>query len=414
MSEDLYFSAKEAAAALDVSVSTLYCYVSRGFVRTHRTPGERASRYWRTDIEQFKRRRTLDGEALEAVIGGNSSITLRTDTNLFYRGLNAVTLAETCTFEAVTAILWERSEVELFGNNLPVLPADYLVLRDTLSTLGHVDAVVMLAPFMEQANANCFDFSPRAFCRASAAAVRWFAATVHEPFTISERPIHLVLAKAKREDDPLADVVRRLLVLGADHEVDPTTLAVRALANTGVTPYRLIMTGLIASQGRRGTFGRMQPGAALLEDIWKSKNPEAAVLTYLRAGDTLPGFGSRVYPDRDPRTVAMLKALRERVSHLPAVTQFLRAVEVAKEATGLDPDFAMIFLVVSHLLGLNGREANVLRLPRVAGWIAHAVEQFGEHELIRPHPKYSGLLPAQAKDHNASRIQGRDSRRFSY
>ncbi len=414
MAEYLYFSAKEAAAALDVSVSTLYCYVSRGFVRTHRTPGERASRYWRTDIEQFKRRRTLDGKALETVIGGNSSITLRTDTDLFYRGLNAVKLAESCTFEAVTAILWQRSEAELFSNNLPVLPANYLGLRDVLSTLGHVDAVVTLAPFMERANANCFDFSPRAFCRASAAAVRWFAATVHEPFTITERPIHLVLAKAKREDDALADVVRRLLVLGADHEVDPTTLAVRALANTGVTPYRLIMTGLIASQGRRGTFGRMQPGAALLEEIWKSKNPDVAILTYLRAGDTLPGFGSKVYPDRDPRTVAMLKALQERVSNLSAVKQFLRAVEVAKEATGLDPDFAMIFLVVSHLIGLNGKEANVLRLPRVAGWIAHAVEQFGEHELIRPHPRYSGLLPAQAKNQGGEGRKGEQHRRLSH
>ena len=403
MAENLYFSAKEAAAALDVSVSTLYCYVSRGFVRTHRTPGERASRYWRTDIEQFKRRKRLDGEALETVIGGNSSITLRTETDLFYRGLNVVKLAETCTFEAVTAILWQQSEAELFGDNLPTLPPDYLSLRDTLSTLGHVDTVVMLAPFMERANANCFDFSPPAFCRASAAAIRWFAATVHEPFTLTERPIHLVLAKAKREDDPLADVVRRLLVLAADHEVDPTTLAVRALANTGVTPYRLIMTGLIASQGRRGTFGRMQRGAALLEDIWKSGNPDNALLTYLRAGDSLPGFGSKVYPDRDPRTVAMLKAMRERISHLPTIKHFLRAVEVAKEATGLDPDFAMTFLVVSHLIGLNGREANVLRLPRVAGWIAHAVEQFGEHELIRPHPKYNGLLPAQAK----TKLQGR-------
>lgn len=414
MAEDLYFSAREAAAALDVSVSTLYCYVSRGFVRTHRTPGERASRYWRTDIEQFKRRRTLDGVALETVIGGNSSITLRTDTDLFYRGLNAVKLAETCTFEAVTAILWQRSEAELFRDNLPLLPANYLALRDTLSTLGHVDAVVMLAPFMERANANCFDFSPRAFCRASAAAVRWFAATVHEPFAITERPIHMVLAKAKREGDPLADIVRRLLVLGADHEVDPTTLAVRALANTGVTPYRLIMTGLIASQGRRGTFGRMQPGAALLEEIWKNKNPEGTILTYLRAGDNLPGFGSKVYPDRDPRTLAMLTAVRERVSHLPAVKQFLRAVEVAKEATGLDPDFALIFLVVSHLIGLNGREANVLRLPRVAGWIAHAVEQFEEHELIRPHPRYSGVLPPQGTDQNGSRKNGRTNRTSLY
>ena len=393
MKDDLYFSATEAAAALGVSVPTLYCYVSRGFVRTHRIPGERASRYWRSDIDGYRKRRALDGEALEAAIGHDSAITFRTDTQLFYRGHDVSLLAETHSFEAVTAILWQQPQLALFGDNLPALPADYDTLRTVLGRLGHVDSVVMLAPFMEQANPNCFDTSPQAFCRASAAALRWFAATVHSPFKLSCRPIHQVLARTRRADDPLADIVRRFLVLGADHEVDPTTLAVRALANTLVTPYRLIMTGMIASQGRRGTFGRMQPAARLLEEIWSSADPREPILSCLRAGETLPGFGARLYAGRDPRTMSMLKAFKERTGHLPEVKKFLRAVHVAKEATGLDPDFSMVFLVVSHLLGLKGREANVLRLPRVAGWIAHSMEQFGEHQLIRPHPKYNGQLP---------------------
>jgi citrate synthase len=35
------------------------------------------------------------------------------------------------------------------------------------------------------------------------------------------------------------DIIRRLLMVAADHEFDPTTYAVRAGADAGVTPYEV-------------------------------------------------------------------------------------------------------------------------------------------------------------------------------
>jgi len=43
----LYTTAKEAAAALGVSIPTLYAYVSRGFIRSQGVAGSRNRRYWK-------------------------------------------------------------------------------------------------------------------------------------------------------------------------------------------------------------------------------------------------------------------------------------------------------------------------------------------------------------------------------
>src|SRR3981081_1451354 len=55
-SEALYITAKEAAAALGVSIPTLYAYVSRGLIRSQGLAGWRNRRYWKVDIERLKGR----------------------------------------------------------------------------------------------------------------------------------------------------------------------------------------------------------------------------------------------------------------------------------------------------------------------------------------------------------------------
>src|SRR4030088_188575 len=58
-SEALYITAKEAAAALGVSIPTLYAYVSRGLIRSQGVPAPRNRRYWKVDIDRLRGRRVL-------------------------------------------------------------------------------------------------------------------------------------------------------------------------------------------------------------------------------------------------------------------------------------------------------------------------------------------------------------------
>ena len=393
MTQDLYYTAQEAAQVLGVNVSTLYSYVSRGFIRTQKVPGVRVSRYWRSDILRFKQRRVNHVDEPKVIFGEDSSISLSTENDLFFRGQNAVTLANTLSFEAMVALLWQMPEKELFSNNAPTLPPDYAAVCGAIERVSPIDKVMMLAPLLEEANPKCFDLTPKAFYHSSAAALRWVASTIRSPHAPSEEPIHLVVAHSARQDDAVADVVRRLLVLSVDNEVDPVTLAVRAAANIGITPYRVIIAGLIAAEGRRGAYGRMQLATRFLDEIVGGANPSGAILSRLKSGEALPGFGRQRYGGRDPRALSMMKAFREQLGHLPEVERFLLAMEVATEATGQNPDFALTHLLVSRIVGLSGRDANLLRLARITGWIAHSVEQYAEHESVSQNSRYKGQLP---------------------
>ncbi len=392
-SEDLYLSAQEAASALGVSVATLYCYVSRGYVRTYKTPGQRASRYWRSDIDQIKQRRSLPARSQHSAIGLNSSITLITNNEVFYHGLNVVELAKSLSFEAVTALLWQMPEADVFGDNLPEPSAKQSAVMDALGQCGLVERIMLLAPLMERANPRCYDLSARSFYHSAAAALRWLTAIVVDADRPTAAPIHMMLARTEDEADPVADIVRRLLVLSADHDLDPTTLAVRAVANTGVSPYRVIMTGLIASGGHRGPIGASVAVARLLNEALHSADPAAPFLERLRNGEALPGFGSGHYAGTDPRTEALLQVLEQTLGDRPMVAKFLRLVAIANDATGLRPSFGMMHLIIGRVIGLSGCDVDGLRLSRVAGWMAHAVEQYSEHALIRPRANYRGRLP---------------------
>ena len=55
-------------------------------------------------------------------------------------------------------------------------------------------------------------------------------------------------------------------------------------------------------------------------------------------------------------------------------------------------DFALAFL--SYVIGLLPRSAvGLFGLGRSIGWIGHAIEQYDEDQLIRPHARYVGQRP---------------------
>src|SRR5580658_947863 len=109
-----WLSADEAMARLRVRPQTLYAYVSRGRVRAEPDPAEpRRSRYRASDIaslsEKKSRGRKAGDVARAAIAWGEpvlaSAITTVRDGRLYYRGQDAVPLAETATFEEVARLL---------------------------------------------------------------------------------------------------------------------------------------------------------------------------------------------------------------------------------------------------------------------------------------------------------------------
>src|SRR5690349_10444186 len=106
----MWLSAAEALLRLNVKPQTLYANVSRGRIRAKADPADpRRSLYNRDDVDRLSRRTTgrprSETVAAEAISWGNpvlsSSISTVSGGRLWYRGQDAVVLAEGATLEEV-------------------------------------------------------------------------------------------------------------------------------------------------------------------------------------------------------------------------------------------------------------------------------------------------------------------------
>ena len=109
-----WISADQEITALGVRRQTLYAYVSRGRIRVQPDPDEpRRSRYRAADIAALASRKSRGRKAAnvaaDAIAWGepvlDSSITAVSEGRLYYRGRDAVVLAETQTLETVARLL---------------------------------------------------------------------------------------------------------------------------------------------------------------------------------------------------------------------------------------------------------------------------------------------------------------------
>ena len=386
-----WMTADEAARALGVSRSTLYAYVSRGLVRSQAAPGTPQRRYRRDEIERLAHERERARKpalvAQASLDWGrpvlDSALTLIEDGRLHYRGRDAVALARTASLEEVAALLWDCGADALDAAPVPrVTPsamreiASRPVPERCLAAFAWLQAV-------EAAQATGVGEAMR-LLRVMTTVVGGRAAT--------RAPVHAQLARAWGLDARGADLLRRALVLCADHELNASGFAARCVASTNATLGACVTAGLAALSGDRHCGV-----TAAIERLWDAtrgaRAPRVATIVGERLsaggvpGQRLAGFGHLLYPDGDPRATALLDALPARDRH-PAL---LAAVS---ERLGERPsiDYALVALC-RHLGRPDGSAYGVFALGRTVGWIAHALEQQRTNTLIRPRAHYTGPRP---------------------
>ena len=129
-----HLTAAHAADLLGVTRATLYAYASRGQLRSEAVPGQpRERRYYREDVQRLLDRKDARRDPAAAAARGlhwggpvlESGITLIHDGRLYYRGRDALTLAETATLEDAALVLWAADDSErsrLFDQTCRTLP----------------------------------------------------------------------------------------------------------------------------------------------------------------------------------------------------------------------------------------------------------------------------------------------------
>jgi citrate synthase len=209
----------------------------------------------------------------------------------------------------------------------------------------------------------------------------------------SPEPVHRRLAAAWRLDQAGAEILRRCLVLIADHELNASTFVARCVASTGATPYAVVSAALGALSGRRhgGASARAE---ALFAELARGGDAMTVMAGRLARGEDLPGFGHFLYPAGDPRATTILAAITRTLPEARALIE--NAAAAGTRLTGRHPnvDFALAAAATSLALPRHAALA-IFILGRTVGWIAHAIEQYESGILIRPRARYIGPQPGR-------------------
>jgi citrate synthase len=407
MARPTYLSAPDAAAALGVSLATLYAYVSRGLIRSEAVGGSRRTRrYRRDDVERLQARqeqrrnpaRAVEHAAEHALQWGTpvleSALTLIENGQLYYRGQPALRLAETHSFEAVTQLLW-TGELPTTATPSPAPPPDLsrwaaaLTLRADPSPVGAFQVVLPLAA---QADAPAYDLRPAAVRLTGGRILRTLAAAAVYPGVATDAPLAEVLARHwAPKQAAAARLLNAALILCADHELNVSSFTARCVASAGATPYDVVTAGLAALRGTRhgGHTARVD---ALLDEIATPARAEPVLAARLARGDVLPGFGHPLYPAGDPRGRALLGLAHTHLGRSRAVTLARAVASAAEQLIGEQPTVDFGLVVLARALGLpRGAPLALFALGRTAGWIGQAVEQYALGQMIRPRARYVGV-----------------------
>jgi citrate synthase len=439
---------EEVARRLGVKRETVYAYVSRGLLERHPASGPHDSRFDPEEVERLaaRSRRPDRSSALEVVV--ETELTLLDPAGrLSYRGRDAVELARFRSFEEVVALLWDGGPPTPWGldeERAAAIAALGEVLGPEAPDAERIAAVVATLAARDPSRD---DRDPGSVRRAGTEVFAGILTALdrgrpafhssqrgrpeyryperrstavggpkQRSTAVGDAPNRAQRASvADRLWDALADgdakprpeqvaTLNAALILLADHELAASTFAARVAASAWAGPYRVILAGL----GPLG--GALHGGAglkveALIDQLAAGTDPGPAIDARLAAGP-LPGFGHKVYRDRDPRADHLLERLgleRGRPplrigsprSTAPAGLGAAQGLLDAAAERGLpapNVDFALAAMVKAHGLR-DGSSATVFTVARIAGIVAHALEEYEYRLRFRPRASYVGPTP---------------------
>jgi citrate synthase len=394
-----YMTAKEAAALLGVKEATLYAYVSRGLIRSDAiSDAPRQRLYLAEDVQKLAARKVQRRDpakvAREALHWGTpmleSALTLITENTLYYRGYDALQLARAHTLEEVATLLWTGSleQAEQLFATKPLLASRMWPSADApLPTLQRLQVALALAATDDL---RAYDLHPEAIAQ-TGARILWLLAAVAASADTLDTTIAGTLAQAWQPGT--AALLNAALVLCADHELNSSTFTARVVASAEANPYAVVLAGLAALGGFQHG-GATEQAAAFLREVAEPSRVRLVIAERLRRGERLPGFGHRLYPDHDPRAVALLSMLAEAYPTSPALALAQAIIREATAVTSGAPSIDFVLAVLEHTLQLPyGAGLTLLAVGRTAGWIGHALEQYQGQRLIRPRARYIGVPP---------------------
>jgi citrate synthase len=382
-------------------------------------PGTKARRRAMSIVETVELREGLEGIVAAATrlssVDGEAGA-------LLIAGFPVEELAPAATFEEVVYLLWNgvlprRHELEAFARRLAArrrLPEAVLELLRAATRRGAhpMDALRMAAGALslaatrgggaDEGIGEDGDLLVAAF--PTIVASYWRLRQGEEPVVPREDLghtasfLHLLSGEA-----PSPERVRGLetyLNTMVDHGFNASTFTARVIMSTHSDLISAV-TGAVGAL--KGPLHGGAPGPALdmVFEIGSADRAEEVLRQKLDRGERLMGFGHRVYRVRDPRADVLAAAAErfyrdggDRATYDLARTveaTALRLLRERKPDRRLETNVEFYTALLLHGLGLpTGLFTPLFAVGRVAGWVAHGLEQLAHGRLIRPQSIYVG------------------------
>lgn len=399
-------STKEAAELLGVKPETVYAYVSRGQLSSQRAPGGRGSTFDAQEVEALARRNRRDSDMSSGTafdLSVRTRITLIEKDRYYFRGVDATELAARHSYEEIAEWLWTGRLRP--GIAFTASEASVAVARRAVGALpehsGPVDRLRVAAIAAAAADPLRFDLSEDA--------VLGTARTLIPTLVAALPPVR----RGHRDTGPLAhrlwtrltgldadetslQALDTALGLLVDHDLAASTLAVRVAASARAHPYAAVSAGLGVIEG---PLHGAASGLAhrLLLEVLDQGDAAPVIAEELRAGRRVPGLGHRLYPGEDPRARALFTLLEAMPRAAPGLAAARDIVTTTARHTPLHANVDLALAVLTTSCGMPASAGEtIFAVARTAGWIAHALEEYGERPLrMRPSGHYVGPKPPQ-------------------
>jgi citrate synthase len=349
---------------------------------------------------------------------------------LFYRGYEIGDLTGTVPFEDVTRLLWfgelpTAEEARAFRDRLVAarpLPAPLLTLLRALPAETHpLDALRTAVSYAAALDPDVAASDAESNLRKAFRLMTLIPAVVaarhrlrvgREPVPSAGDGSHaawfLTLLNGQAPTPDVAHVLDVILTLHADHEFNASTFATRVAVATRADLHAAIVAAIATLKGP-SHGGANEDVLLMLHEIGDPARAEAFVESRLGKRDALsrqertdpksrvPGFGHRVYRVDDARA----RVLRGMAKSMAEATGRQRLFEVAERVydamrarTSLPVNVDFFSAVVYDALGIPADLCtSIFATGRIAGWCAHALEQYADNRLIRPRADYIGPAP---------------------